>query len=58
MLRKDGITPKVALCVIDREMGGTEALGKEGLELRRVFTMSALEAACRTDAGSIDQAVR
>ena len=45
MLRKDGVAPKVALCVIDREMGGTEALGKEGLELRHVFTMSELEAA-------------
>lgn len=43
MLRKDGVTPKVALCVIDRETGGSEALRQEGLELRKVFTMSEIE---------------
>jgi len=42
-LRADGINPKVALCVIDREMGGAEALRREGLELRHLFTMSEVE---------------
>ncbi len=42
-LRADGVEPLVALCVIDREMGGTEALRREGLELRHVFTMREIE---------------
>ncbi len=44
MLRADGVEPLVALCVIDREMGGAEALRREGLALRHVFTMSEIEA--------------
>ena len=44
MLRADGVHPSVALCVIDREMGGAEALASEGIELRHVFTMGEIEA--------------
>ena len=40
MLRNDGIEPKVALCVIDRETGGKENLAAEGIELRPMFTMA------------------
>jgi len=44
-LRFDGINPEIALCVIDRETGGKEALAKAGLELISVFSMSDIEAA-------------
>jgi orotate phosphoribosyltransferase len=43
MLNVDGIAPTVALCVIDRESGGREALQARGLELRALFTMSEIE---------------
>ena len=43
MLRADGIEPRVAVCVIDRETGGREALAKAGVELRSVMTMSRIE---------------
>ena len=33
------------VCVIDREQGGREALAKDGLELRPLFTRKELEAA-------------
>ncbi len=33
------------VCVIDREQGGREALAKEGMELRPLFTRKELEAA-------------
>lgn len=33
------------VCVIDRQQGGREALAKEGLELRALFTRAELEAA-------------
>lgn len=33
------------VCVIDRQQGGREALAKEGLELRPLFTRAELEAA-------------
>ena len=33
------------VCVIDREQGGREALAKEGLELRPLFTRKELESA-------------
>lgn len=38
-LRSDGVNPIVVLCVIDRETGGTEALAREGVELRSLFRM-------------------
>jgi orotate phosphoribosyltransferase len=41
-LRQLGANVSVALCVIDRESGGTEALAAEGLELRPLFRMSEL----------------
>jgi orotate phosphoribosyltransferase len=44
MLRADGINPMIALCVIDRETGGFEALQAEGIELRSLLTMSQIEA--------------
>ena len=45
MLRADGIEPEVAICVIDRESGGVEALAETGLELRALLRMSEIEAA-------------
>lgn len=44
-LRADGITPSVAVCVIDRQTGGREALAEAGLELRSLLTIADLEAA-------------
>lgn len=43
MLRADGINPSVALCVIDRETGGLEALQAEGIQLISLLTMSMIE---------------
>ena len=43
MLKADGIGPAIALCVIDRESGGKEALAENGLELKPLFTMSEIE---------------
>ena len=46
-LRRLGATVDTAVCVIDREAGGSEALEREGIELRSLFTMSELEAASK-----------
>jgi orotate phosphoribosyltransferase len=40
MLKADGLFPTAAICVIDRESGGKEALGAAGLPLRSLFTYS------------------
>jgi len=40
MLRGDGLDPRVALCVIDRQTGGREALLESGIELRALLTYS------------------
>ena len=42
-LRQDGANINIALCVIDREAGGKEALADAGIELRALFTMSELK---------------
>jgi orotate phosphoribosyltransferase len=44
-LRARGAEVAHALCVIDREAGGPEALAAEGIELRPLFTMAELAAA-------------
>ena len=44
-LRADGLLPTAALCVIDRETGGSEALATIGLPLRALFTFSQVEKA-------------
>lgn len=44
-LKERGAFVTHALCVIDREAGGVEALAEEGVELRALFTMSELKAA-------------
>jgi orotate phosphoribosyltransferase len=41
-LRERGAHVATALCVIDREQGGREALAAAGLELRSAFTAAAL----------------
>lgn len=41
-LRDEGATVSTAITVIDREMGGTEALAAIGVELRALFTMAEL----------------
>jgi orotate phosphoribosyltransferase len=38
-LRRDGIEPDMAICVIDRQTGGKENLANAGLELRSLFTI-------------------
>jgi orotate phosphoribosyltransferase len=42
-LRERGATVDTALCVIDRESGGPEALADIGVELRPLFTMTELK---------------
>lgn len=42
-LRRDGAVVNKAICVIDREQGGREALLKAGIELFPLFTMSELK---------------
>jgi orotate phosphoribosyltransferase len=44
-LRADGIEPKVAVCVIDRESGGQAALAEVGVELCALLKMRDLEGA-------------
>jgi orotate phosphoribosyltransferase len=44
-LRSEGAVVEHALCVIDREGGGSGVMGAEGIMLRALFTMSELEAA-------------
>lgn len=44
-LRERGAVVEEALCVIDRESGGHEALAAEGVRLTALFTMSELKAA-------------
>jgi len=43
-LRDDGAIVAIALCVVDREQGGREALTEVGMELRSLFTADALRA--------------
>ncbi|HWD54909.1 MAG TPA: orotate phosphoribosyltransferase [Acidimicrobiales bacterium] len=42
-LRAEGAIVEHALCVIDRDGGGAEVVGSEGIELRALFTMRDLE---------------
>jgi orotate phosphoribosyltransferase len=44
-LRADGLSPSAALCVIDRETGGAEALAAAGLPLTALFTFAQVEGA-------------
>jgi orotate phosphoribosyltransferase len=45
LLQTDAVRPEVALCVIDRETGGTEALLARGVELKALLSMSEIESA-------------
>lgn len=45
MLEADRITARTAICVIDRQSGGFEALSRAGIELRALFTMQEIESA-------------
>lgn len=47
-LRNDGMIPTMALCVIDRQTGGKEALAAVGLPLKSLFTFSQVESAVAT----------
>lgn len=38
LLRADGLNTDVAICVIDRQSGGTEALAKAGVDLKALLT--------------------
>jgi orotate phosphoribosyltransferase len=42
-LKADGLVPLAALCVIDRQTGGVEALEKHGLQLRALCTFEEVE---------------
>ena len=42
-LRSDGLNPVSALCVIDRETGGRQALAAHGLDLRFLFTYTQVD---------------
>ena len=42
-LKTDGMVPDLALCVIDRQTGGTEALQAVDLALKALFTFEAIE---------------
>jgi orotate phosphoribosyltransferase len=42
-LRSDGLNPRAAICVIDRESGGKEALAGHNLELKSLFTYSQID---------------
>ncbi len=44
-LRADGLVPTCALCVIDRQTGGTEALASAGLPLIALLTLQQIEQA-------------
>jgi orotate phosphoribosyltransferase len=44
-LRADGLVPTCALCVIDRQSGGTEALASAGLPLIALLTLDQIEQA-------------
>jgi orotate phosphoribosyltransferase len=39
-LREAGLVVETAICVVDREEGGSEALAAEGIELRPIFRAS------------------
>jgi orotate phosphoribosyltransferase len=41
-LREAGLMVRTAVCIVDREEGGTEALGGEGVQLRPIFRASEL----------------
>jgi orotate phosphoribosyltransferase len=43
MLRDERVEATVALCVIDRQAGGFEALATAGIELRALFTMREID---------------
>ena len=45
LLEADGVQPTVALCVIDRETGGEQALLARGVELKALLRMSEIESA-------------
>ena len=44
-LRADGLEPEAAICVIDRQTGGLEALAKHGLPLKALYTFDEIELA-------------
>lgn len=43
VLRADGVDVGLAVCVIDRQTGGREALAHAGIELRALFTLEQIE---------------
>jgi len=45
MLRNDGLQPTLAICVIDRETGGKEALAKIGVDLVGLYTFNEIDQA-------------
>lgn len=43
MLKADGFRPNAALCVIDRQTGGVEALAEVDLPLKALFTFAEID---------------
>jgi orotate phosphoribosyltransferase len=43
LLEADGLRPEAALCVIDRQTGGAEALARAGLPLKALLTLAEVE---------------
>ena len=46
-LREVGLTVRTAVCVVDREEGGVDALARHAVRLRRLFTASDLLSAAK-----------
>lgn len=42
-LKADGLVPTTAVCVIDRQTGGVEALETHGLQLKALYTFEEIE---------------
>ena len=49
-LREAGLVVRAAVCVVDREEGGAEALAAQGVELRPIFRASEVLEAAKTPA--------
>lgn len=54
IMRSDGMIVDRAICVIDRETGGIEALGKFGISLQGLFTSSQIQESVNQQDGPPD----
>jgi orotate phosphoribosyltransferase len=49
-LREANLTVRTAVCVVDREEGGADALARKGVRLRPIFRAAELIVAAKTPA--------